>query len=335
MRPTATALLLLLIPLCAAPSKADDRALDLAIGDPARRDKQAPLVLDGVTDTSAGDVITPQELAARLDDVRLLFVGESHTDIEFHKVQLRVIQELQKRGRQVLVGLEMFPVTEQAALDRWHSDKGLTEDGFVERVALVQELGLPLELLPRHLPVRAGQRHPHVRRQRAARRGPDRAHEGAGGPHARAEGDAARAHRPRERGAPEAVPGVLRLGGRAARQHARPDVPGHVPRPVHLGRRDGLERAAGAAQARRGEGDHGGADRRGPRCLRARRRAADEAVVRRPHGLGRAGADRRRRSPRAADEAASVLRQLRLGPAALDRSTLPDAGPVDARAEAG
>jgi uncharacterized iron-regulated protein len=111
--------------------RADDRALNLPIGDPARRDREAALVLDGITDTATGEVLTPPELAARLDGVRLVFVGESHTDIEFHKVQLRVIQELHKRGRQVLVGLEMYPVPEQPALDRWNSEKALGEEAFV------------------------------------------------------------------------------------------------------------------------------------------------------------------------------------------------------------
>ena len=118
--------------LCAVPALwADDRALNLPIGDPARKDREAALVLDGITDTATGDVLTPPDLAARLDGAKLVFVGESHTDIEFHKVQLRVIQELHARGRQVLVGLEMYPVPEQAWLDRWHSDETLTEEGFL------------------------------------------------------------------------------------------------------------------------------------------------------------------------------------------------------------
>jgi uncharacterized iron-regulated protein len=111
--------------------RADDRATDLAIGDPARRDRQAAVVVDGITDTGTGEVVTPPELAARLDGVRILFLGESHTDMEFHEVQLRVIRELHERGRQVLVALEMYPVTEQAWLDRWRSDRALTEEGFL------------------------------------------------------------------------------------------------------------------------------------------------------------------------------------------------------------
>jgi len=51
--------------------------------------------------------------------------------MEIHRVQLRVIEGLHRAGRQVLVGLEMFPYTEQRYLDQW--TKGLlTEEGFVE-----------------------------------------------------------------------------------------------------------------------------------------------------------------------------------------------------------
>jgi len=120
---------------CAVPGLlADDRALNLPIGDPARRDREVALTLDGITDAARGDVITPPELAARLDGVKLAFLGESHTDMEFHRVQLRVVQELHRRGRQVLVGLEMYPANaaEQQWLDRWHADKALSEDAFLK-----------------------------------------------------------------------------------------------------------------------------------------------------------------------------------------------------------
>jgi uncharacterized iron-regulated protein len=115
-------------------ARTDERALNLKLGDPARRDREAVLVVDGITDAARGDVITPPELAARLDDVKLVFVGESHTDAEFHRVQLRVIQELHQRGRQVLVGLEMYPATAQPQewLDRWGADKSFGEEAFVK-----------------------------------------------------------------------------------------------------------------------------------------------------------------------------------------------------------
>lgn len=129
-RPLATrlaCLFLFLIPLSAT---AEDRSLHLSIGDPARKDREVSLVLDGITDARTGDLLTPAELPARLTGVRLLLVGESHTDMGFHQVQLQVLQELHRSGRPVLVGLEMYPQTEQPWLDAW-SDGSLTEEGFL------------------------------------------------------------------------------------------------------------------------------------------------------------------------------------------------------------
>ncbi|MFN8587108.1 MAG: ChaN family lipoprotein [Candidatus Eisenbacteria bacterium] len=112
-------------------ASADDHAAHLPLGDPARKDRTVGVVLDGITDSATGDTISVSELAARLDGVRLLFVGESHVDMEFHRVQLRVLQELQRRGRTVMIGLEMYPVTEQKALDRWYGNRKLTEEQFL------------------------------------------------------------------------------------------------------------------------------------------------------------------------------------------------------------
>jgi uncharacterized iron-regulated protein len=119
-----------LLVLSALPAAAQDRTLRLPIGDPARKDREVPLVLDGITDARTGDLLTPSDLPARLAGARLLLVGESHTNADFHQAQLRVIQELQRAGRQVLIGLEMYPVTEQRWLDAW-GDGSLTEDGFL------------------------------------------------------------------------------------------------------------------------------------------------------------------------------------------------------------
>jgi len=117
--------------LVAAPSAhASDKLLHLAIGDPARKDKVAPLVLDGITDTKTGDTISTKELAARLSSTRLLLIGEEHTSVEFHGVQFRVIDALIKSGRHVFIGLEMYPYTEQRFLDQWR-DGLLTEEGFL------------------------------------------------------------------------------------------------------------------------------------------------------------------------------------------------------------
>lgn len=107
------------------------RSLHLPVGDPARKGKEAKVVLDAITATASGEVLTPRDAVARLAGTRLIFIGESHTSIDFHRVQLRVIEELQRSGKKILIGLEMYPHTEQKFLDDWCGGL-LTESGFVQ-----------------------------------------------------------------------------------------------------------------------------------------------------------------------------------------------------------
>ena len=130
----------LLLALSTPPLAAEDAALDLPLGDVARRERTLSPVLDVVTDARTGTAVTPAELAARLAKSRLVFLGESHTSAEFHRVQLQVIRELSRAGRRVLVGLEMYPVAEQAALDLWNAGS-ISEAEFVERSAWYRNWG--------------------------------------------------------------------------------------------------------------------------------------------------------------------------------------------------
>lgn len=120
---------LLLAPGLAAAAGA--KILNLDIGDPARKGREVPLRLDAITDTTSGEAITPAEMVRRLADTGILFIGEEHTNNEFHLVQMRTIRALHEAGRPVLIGLEMFPYTAQSVLDNWNSGR-YTEQGFVE-----------------------------------------------------------------------------------------------------------------------------------------------------------------------------------------------------------
>ena len=119
----------LMVSICSS-AQSKQKIFHLAIGDPERRTRDAPVVLDGITDTEKGEVFSVNQLAARLHDTRLLLIGEEHTTVDFHRVQLRVIQALHEAGRKVTIGLEMFPYTEQRSLDDWREGL-LTEAGFV------------------------------------------------------------------------------------------------------------------------------------------------------------------------------------------------------------
>lgn len=119
---------------------AETGAYDLAVGDPARKGATAAIVLDGVSDTAKGAIVTPAEMASRLAGVRLLLVGESHTNMDFHRAQLRTLEELKRAGRKVVVGLEMFPATEQKVLDRWNSG-ALDEEAFLKEARWFKNWG--------------------------------------------------------------------------------------------------------------------------------------------------------------------------------------------------
>ncbi len=136
--------LLLWVGLIAGPLSAQHATQSLPIGDLDRRDREAPLVVDGVTDTSTGQLITPTEMVAQLADVPFLFVGESHTSEEFHRVQLQVIEALHEAGREVIIGLEMFPYTRQESLDQW-TRGWLTEKGFLEVGEWYDSWGYPFD----------------------------------------------------------------------------------------------------------------------------------------------------------------------------------------------
>ncbi len=117
-------------PAVAATPSGDE--FHLSIGDPARKDRNVPIVLDAITEAATGQLITPSALAARLAGVRVVFIGENHTDIDFHRAQKRIIEELAATGRQVLIGLEMYPYTEQPFLDQWSLER-MKEQAFLEQ----------------------------------------------------------------------------------------------------------------------------------------------------------------------------------------------------------
>lgn len=103
----------------------------LQVGDAARRQSTVEPVLDAIVDTRRGETISAAEFAQRLRDTRVLFIGEEHTNGEFHRVQLQAIQALHAAGRKVIIGLEMFPWGENPVLERWSRGE-LDEQRFLD-----------------------------------------------------------------------------------------------------------------------------------------------------------------------------------------------------------
>jgi uncharacterized iron-regulated protein len=106
---------------------------------------KAPVGPDEIFRLPEGDPITFAQLLSDLDTARVIFVGESHDQIEHHQIQVRMIHDLVAKGKDVVIGMEMFEKSQQATLDRW-SQGLLTEETFLGESQWEKTWGIDHEL---------------------------------------------------------------------------------------------------------------------------------------------------------------------------------------------
>ncbi len=92
-----------------------------------------------------GDPIPLAQVLNDLDTTRVIFIGESHDQVEHHHIQVRMIQDLLAKGKDIVIGMEMFERSQQATLDRW-SQGLLTEEEFLKEVQWDITWGMDYEL---------------------------------------------------------------------------------------------------------------------------------------------------------------------------------------------
>ncbi|MBM4346741.1 MAG: ChaN family lipoprotein, partial [Deltaproteobacteria bacterium] len=88
---------------------------------------------DEIMKLPAGEKVPFRQLSDNLQGARVIFVGESHDQIEHHQIQVRIIKDLVARGKEVAIGMEMFEKSQQLILDKW-SQGLLTEEEFLKEV---------------------------------------------------------------------------------------------------------------------------------------------------------------------------------------------------------
>jgi uncharacterized iron-regulated protein/Tfp pilus assembly protein PilO len=70
---------------------------------------------------------------AELADTRVIHIGETHTAMADHRLQLQIIEALYRQNPDLAIGMEMFPATSQAALDLYTGGKGgIDERNFLK-----------------------------------------------------------------------------------------------------------------------------------------------------------------------------------------------------------
>lgn len=68
----------------------------------------------------------------RLDQARVIYIGETHNSDADHEYQFEVLKGLKARGVNYAIGWEMFDVTQQPLLNDWQA-RQITSDGLLER----------------------------------------------------------------------------------------------------------------------------------------------------------------------------------------------------------
>lgn len=92
-----------------------------------------------------GQKISFQQLMDDLQEARVIFIGESHDQMEHHQIQLKVLKDLLVRGRAIAVAMEMFEKWQQPILDRW-SQGLLSEEEFLKEVQWEKTWGMDYQL---------------------------------------------------------------------------------------------------------------------------------------------------------------------------------------------
>ena len=110
----------------------------------------SPGYLDGlqpgdILETRTGRVISPEVLLERLGEARIVYLGETHTRLEDHQIQERILKGLFERDRALVLALEMFPREVQPLLDRF-SEGDWTEEEFLRQVNWEEIWGYPFRL---------------------------------------------------------------------------------------------------------------------------------------------------------------------------------------------
>lgn len=98
-----------------------------------------------IVETRTGAILSFESLIDKLSNVQLVYVGETHTRKEDHRIQLEILKGLYTRYPSLKLGLEMFPTEAQPALD--HYSQGLiSEKEFLKESDWGKNWGYPFDL---------------------------------------------------------------------------------------------------------------------------------------------------------------------------------------------
>ncbi len=74
---------------------------------------------DRILSATRRQPVSFQQMIGDLQKVKVVYIGERHTNRRHHRIQLRILKALYRSHPRLSVGMEMFDTTYQPVLDRW------------------------------------------------------------------------------------------------------------------------------------------------------------------------------------------------------------------------
>ena len=87
---------------------------------------------DTIISAESGKEVTFEEMMADLNRHQIIFVGEEHTNVSHHSIQLEIIKAAFRNNVDLVVGMEMFDRSYQPVLDLWTAGV-LDEEAFLRQ----------------------------------------------------------------------------------------------------------------------------------------------------------------------------------------------------------
>jgi uncharacterized iron-regulated protein len=108
----------------------EEEILRLQIGDETLKTKTMAVSPGKIYAAAAGEAVSFDEMIQGMSRSRIVYVGETHNSLPMHQIQAKIIQGLYEQSRDLTVGIEMYPITQQEILNKW-SLGILKEDEFI------------------------------------------------------------------------------------------------------------------------------------------------------------------------------------------------------------
>jgi uncharacterized iron-regulated protein len=113
---------------------------ELPLGKPELKNQFVAIEAGKIYDASTGKLLSFERLVDRLSAVRVVFLGESHTSMQIHRMQARIIRALYERNPNIMIGMEFFQRADDEVLKEW-SRGWLTERGLLYKAGWYEDGG--------------------------------------------------------------------------------------------------------------------------------------------------------------------------------------------------